>query len=590
MTAPRREVPTFRLMIGVMRLNRWRYLANLLLWTIIWVIPVIPALITRQFFDGLESEIGVNVVTVIAWLTAYGLGRIAVMAVGMWNDVQFIVRSENAVRRNMLERIFELPGAQALRGSAGETITRFREDVEHAHEAVNWTVDMAGTVTFALLAGGVMLSIDVPTTILVFAPLVIMVTAAERAGHHIRRYRLEARRATEKITGALGETFGAVQAVKVAGAEASMVRHVARLNDERRRLMVRDRVLSTALESVFWNTVNVGTGLILIVGASTIGSANGLTIGEFALFVYFLGFVTDAGFFVGVFLARVKQAGVSFERMAELLRGAPASRLVRKSNLHIDGPEPTVAATTRSASDSLEAVEVRALTATYPGTDNGVRDIDLRIPRGSFTVITGRVGSGKTTLLRAMLGLIEIEKGEIRWNDEVVGDPATWFVPPRSAYTPQVPRLFSMSLRENLDLGFGVDDDEIRTAIRSAALERDLADMPEGLDTMIGPRGVRLSGGQIQRTAAARMFVRGTELMVFDDLSSALDVETEKVLWDRLFAEHAGVTSLVVSHRRSALHRADQIIVLEDGRIEAVGTLDDLVESSTAFRAMWAEG
>jgi ATP-binding cassette subfamily B protein len=589
MTTRKSSVPTFRLMWGVVRLSPWRYFFNLLLWTSIWTIPVIPALITREFFDGLETGVGANVATVIAWLVAYGLGRIAVMVMGMINDVHFIVRSENYLRRNMLERIYELPGAQSIKGSAGETITRFREDVEHAHEAVNWTVDMMGTVVFAAIGGAIMLSIDVPTTLLVFAPLVIMVTAAERAGHHIRRYRMEARRATEDITGALGETFGAVQAVKVAGAEKSMVRHVERLNDERRRLMVRDRVLSTALESVFWNTVNLGTGLVLIVGASTIGTNGGLTIGEFALFVYFLGFVTDAGFFVGVFLARVKQAGVSFERMTELLRGSPPRRLVQKVDLAIDGQEPVVVAPTRVPDERLETLEVRGLTAVYPGTGNGVCDVDLRIPRGSFTVVTGKVGAGKTTLLRAILGLIEKQSGDILWNGEVVDDPATWFVPPHSAYTPQVPRLFSMSLRENLDLGLGVDDEEIQAAVRAAALDRDLDDMPDGLDTTIGPRGVRLSGGQIQRTAAARMFVRNSELMVFDDLSSALDVETEKLLWDRLFAEHGDVTSLVVSHRRAALHRADQIVLMSAGRVAAIGTLDDLVATNTEFRNLWAE-
>ena len=412
---------------------------NLLLWSAIWMIPMIPALITREFFDGLETGVGVNITTVVVWLVAYGLGRIALMAMGMFNDVQFIFRSENYLRRNMLERIYELPGAQSIQGSAGETITQFREDVEHAHEAVNWTSDMVGTVAFSVVAAIVMLSIDVPTTLLVFAPLAIMVIAAERAGHRIRHYRQEARRATEKITGALGETFGAVQAVKVAGAEASMVRHVARLNDERRRLMVRDRVLSTALESVFWNTINVGTGLILIVGASTIGTANGLTIGEFALFVYFLGFVTDAGFFVGIFLARVKQAGVSFERMTELLRGSPPARLVEKVELGIDGPEPVVSRPAPSARNRLETLEICGLTATYPGTDNGVLDIDLRIAAGSFTVITGKVGAGKTTLLRAILGLIQLDAGQILWNGDQVDDPGNWFIPPARHIHPRCP-------------------------------------------------------------------------------------------------------------------------------------------------------
>ncbi|MFQ5555200.1 MAG: hypothetical protein ACE5GC_07525 [Acidimicrobiia bacterium] len=112
--------------------------------------------------------------------------------------------------------------------------------------------------------------------------------------------------------------------------------------------------------------------------------------------------------------------------------------------------------------------------------------------------------------------------------------------------------------------------------------------MPEGVETLVGPRGMRLSGGQVQRTAAARMFVRTPELLVFDDLSSALDVATESTLWDRLARDHGDRTALVVSHRRTALNRADQIVVLAAGRIAGRGTLDELLEESDEFRELWA--
>ncbi len=433
----------------------------------------------------------------------------------------------------------------------------------------------------------ILAGIDAALTVAVFAPLLVIVVLAERLGGRIKRYREQAQEATGRITEAVGEMFGAVQSVKVAGAEHSMVANLRELNDSRRKAMVRDKVLTAGLESVFWNMISIGTGLILLVGAASLAAAEGLTIGEFALFVYFLGFVTDTGYFVGIFIARFKQATVSYTRMIELLRGAPPPRLVRRADLALTGPEPDVTVPPRRAADCLERLEIRGLSFRYPGSDNGIEDIDLDLPRGSFTVITGRIGSGKTTLLRALLGLVPADAGEIWWNGRVVDDPAAWMVPPHAAYTPQVPNLFSLSLRDNLRLGRGDSDEEILAAVRAAALERDLADMPDGLDSLVGPRGMRLSGGQVQRTAAARMLVRRPELLVFDDLSSALDVETEQLLWSRLLREQVGSTALVVSHRRPALQRADLVVVMEAGRIVASGAFADLREMSDEFNALW---
>src|SRR5205807_2522662 len=138
--------------------------------------------------------------------------------------------------------------------------------------------------------------------------------------------------------------------------------------------------------------------------------------------------------------------------------------------------------------------------------------------------------------LRTLLGLLPRQGGEISWNGEAIADPASFLVPPRVAYTPQVPQLFSESLADNILMGLPEDRVDLPASLHLAVLERDLGSLDEGLATLVGPRGLKLSGGQRQRTAAARMLVRDAELLDFDDLSSALDVETERRLWQRIFA------------------------------------------------------
>ncbi|MFE0555208.1 ABC transporter ATP-binding protein [Paenibacillus sp. NPDC058910] len=597
------------------------YLINLLAWSLIHMAPLIPGLLTKAFFDHLEGTYafpyGVWAIAVL--LIGAALARIALIFGGFMTDVHFRFRISTLLRRNMLSHVMKEPGARAIPCSPGEAISNFRDDVDQAEEATSWSVDTLGLVGFVIVASWILISIDLQLTILVFVPLILVVTAAQIATARIQKYRAASRESTAKVTGAISEMFANVQAIQVAGAEKRVVERFVSLSEKRRQSMVKDKLLTETLSSVFTNSVNLGTGLILVLASLKMRSGD-FTVGDLSLFVYYLTFVTQLISNVGNFMTYYKQMGVSFQRIQSMLQGAPASLLTaanyigigkvknkqnkekeanpsRRRQKDLLTNERFHPSTISAAEDGVETayieapplslLEAQGLSYQYPETGRGISNINLTLKRGTFTVVTGMIGSGKTTLVRTLLGLLPAEKGEIRWNGERITEPADFFIPPQSAYTAQIPRLYSDKLRNNILLGIIEEPGSLDRALHAAVMEEDIKHLQHGLETMVGPRGVKLSGGQAQRTAAARMLVRDAELYVFDDLSSALDVETERKLWERLFSERGGATCLVVSHRKAALHHADHIIVLNGGEIEAEGTAEQLLASSESFRQLW---
>jgi ABC-type transport system involved in cytochrome bd biosynthesis fused ATPase/permease subunit len=233
----------------------------------------------------------------------------------------------------------------------------------------------------------------------------------------------------------------------------------------------------------------------------------------------------------------------------------------------VHGAAPAPAPAVR---EPLETIELAGLTAVHEDGTIGARDVDLTVRSRELVLLLGQVGSGKSSLLPALAGLVS-STGEIRWNGQPVADPQTFLRPGRVAHVAQVPRVLSGTFADNVQLDHA--DRPLTEPLETARLTPDV-EAAGGPDALVGHRGVRLSGGQVQRLALARALACDAELLLADDVSSALDSATEIELWTALRGR--GATVIGATSKRAALAQADRVVVLDEGRVAAVGPWSEL--------------
>ncbi|WP_224386711.1 ABC transporter ATP-binding protein [Pseudonocardia sp. ICBG1293] len=443
------------------------------------------------------------------------------------------------------------------RSPAGEVVARALDSDRMILYVDRW-VDVTNSVIVVVVAG--LVAADVRAAAVIGGFLLVCAGVAAVGAPFAGRSGRIAADARARFGTALGSVLESVRTVKLAAATGALRTHLAGVDGDRVRATVREyrvRTLLDGVPGVLLQGAVVLTWSLYLAGTWPLATA--LLVSTTLNGAGFLGQVCAAAVTEAPIARRWLRAVAPFAGPADLTRLPPGVDLTTGA---APAPEPV-------DREPLHRLSLEKVSAVHDDGTVGVEGVDLDVDAGSLVLITGRVGSGKSSLLAGLAGLVGHE-GVIRWNGRAVEDPQTFLRPGQVAYVGQVPRVLSGSFGDNIALGH---DRPVVDAVDDARLDRDVA-AAGGPDAVVGHRGIRLSGGQVQRVAMARALATGAELIVADDVSSALDVRTEIELWAAL--RRRGSTVVGASTKRAALARADRVVVLDRGRVADEGTWEDL--------------
>lgn len=385
--------------------------------------------------------------------------------------------------------------------------------------------------------------------------------AATLFGPHLERSARATVAARAAFATALVSSLSAARTVKLAGATRPVLAHLADLDvvrSDRQRREISVQVWSRSTPSLVSGLLPIGAWALFLAGHLSAG-ATLVAVATLAAARWFAW--TTASLISQIPSARV------WTRRTVAMTGVQA---YSASVPGVDLGAGTAPAPVVPPRHPLRRLELTGFGVRHTDGTVAVRDVDLTVERGQLVLVVGPVGSGKSSLLRALAGIAP-HTGRLTWNGDPVTEPELFLRPQQVGYVGQLPRVLSGTVADNITLGHQVD---AAAAVSTAQLDHDLAAAGGGLGLLIGHKGTRLSGGQLQRLALARALAPRTELLVADDVSSALDVTTELALWQAL-REH-GVTVVGSTSKRAALVRADHVVVLRSGTVAAQGPWHDL--------------
>ena len=542
-----------------------RYFVSFVLMIASSIAAVYPARIIGQVVDKIvASELNAE------WLwtqlvVLVGIILVAYITESIWTYFIFIgyyeVQKELRVKllRNNLRK--KIPFYAHFR--TGDIITRSSEDVTTIGEVMGYGMfalmnsTLLGTVSIYMMVT----TISLPLTIAAILPLPILSYLVYKWGFEVEEEYNKAQKAVSQLNNEVLEMIDGTYVIRAYGQEDAMM-------DEFRaktKKAMKQNIVVAEIESRFIPLAQlfmmISFTIALLYGGYLV-STGAILVGDVIAFQVYMGSIMWPMFMIGDIITAYKRGKVATERINEVLK--------HDDEIERGGTKVL---------ETIESIEFKDFNFTYPGEESPLlKEINLTLNKGETLGIVGKTGSGKTTLLMQLLHQFPYRGEQLLINREPLIDYDPQMVAGHLAYVPQEHTLFSRTIRENMLFGKeDATDEEIWEALTLASFDGDVKRMPEELDTMVGEKGVSLSGGQKQRLSIARAFLRNRECLILDDALSAVDAKTEREIIAHLQEERGGCMNIISAHRLSAIRHADEIIVMNEGRISERGSHEELL-------------
>ncbi len=481
---------------------------------------------------------------------------------------------EKLLRSRLIRHFLRMTPTFYERNRTGDLMARATNDLGAVATTAGFGILTLIDSTLFMLTILVMMAglISVKLTLAALLPLPLMALAMKHYGKKIHERFTDAQDAFGELNDQVLESVSGVRVIRAfVQEEASEERFGAKTNE-----VLSKNIAVARIDALFEPTMKILVGTSYLIGLCYGGYLvfrNEITLGELVSFNVFLGMLIWPMFAIGELINIMQRGNASLDRVSETLGYKPDVEEASET-VHVEEPS---------------TLEFRNVTFRYPSSQvDNLAGVSFTLRQGQTLGIVGRTGSGKTTLLKQLLREYPLGSGgvyisDVSLNSLRIEELLGWI-----GYVPQQPILFSKTIRENIFFGLteGTEED-LQRALERASFAKDIRFLPDGLDTMVGEKGVALSGGQKQRVSIARALIADPEILLLDDALSAVDGKTESEIIEGIRTERAGKTTLITTHRLSAVQHADWIIVLDEGRIVQEGTHEQLLERGGWYREQY---